>query len=472
MTETVSRRSDEIELWSEELWNVLIAHIDKGQVIPVVGLDLLQVEVEGATMRLDHFLAYRLAKKYEMPHDGLRTTETLNTFACRFLDQNHGLDDLEQLYAAIATILQSVEIRPSKPLLQLAEIKPFKLFVTTNFDTLLEDAINQVRYEGHKRTQSVAYEPNEPRDLKTSKNQGLVYPTVYHLLGQVSVLPSFVVSDEDLLEYICALQSDAYRPPQLFTALTDNHLLILGETFSDWLTRLFLRALRASANQKIRLRDNSRKNDFMVDADTPHDRNLVLFLRHFSSRTRVYQAGGAIEFVDELWRRWQERHPQVVTGERQIPPPPEMPPRAVFLSYSRRNLDAVYQLRAGLEAAGITVWFDLEELPRAQADVTEKIRKNIDRCVLFVPVISETTESMPESNFRKEWKRAAGRADGIDDAHPFIVPVIIDDTEKPVRIPAAFRKAQWHWVRGGVVTPEFVALMKQLVAQVTPGGRP
>ena len=47
--------------------------------------------------------------------------------------------------------------RPSKALRQLAEITDFNLYVSTTFDTLLEKAINEVRFGDAPGTASIAY---------------------------------------------------------------------------------------------------------------------------------------------------------------------------------------------------------------------------------------------------------------------------------------------------------------------------
>lgn len=40
-------------LWSEIVWKQLLAYLDSRSVIPIVGPDLLQVEVDGTTLLMD-----------------------------------------------------------------------------------------------------------------------------------------------------------------------------------------------------------------------------------------------------------------------------------------------------------------------------------------------------------------------------------------------------------------------------------
>ena len=189
-------------------------------------------------------------------------------------------------------------------------------------------------------------------------------PTVFHLLGQMSGSPySYVICDEDLLEFVHQLlqKSDKVRPVQLFDELRGSYLLILGQNFSDWLARFFLYLAKWSQVSQDR-----NFLEILADSRTSHDANLVLFLQHFSKKTRVFQGGGAVEFVEELWQRWRERYPAPVASpenlHQYLPPPREMPAGAVFISYAKEDLAAVKRLKAGLDAEGLTVWFDMEQL--------------------------------------------------------------------------------------------------------------
>src|SRR5262245_46586901 len=94
---------------------------------------------------------------------------------------------------------------------QLAQITDFDLYVTTTFDPLLEQAINDERFAGAQSTEVIAYSPNRVADLPTEREH-LQRPVVYHLLGRLSASPTYVISDEDTLEFICALQSEHLTP--------------------------------------------------------------------------------------------------------------------------------------------------------------------------------------------------------------------------------------------------------------------
>ncbi len=289
------------------------------------------------------------------------------------------------------------------------------------------------------------------------RKEKLTKPTVYYLMGKLSATGGYVISDEDMLEFVCDLQSPARRPERLFDELKKNHLLILGEGYSDWLTRIFLRTAKGG-----RLSATRDFVEILADSNTQRDPNLVSFLLHFSSHTRVFRAGGAVEFVEELWKRWSERRPQA--------PPPEdnptrrdMPRNAVFISYAREDLAAVQELKAGLEAAGLTVWFDNERLKPGD-DFNPQIEQYISRgCGCFVAVVSKNTERRHEGYFRREWNLAVERDKGIHFTKKFIVPVVVDETSEPAVVPPRFAQLNYTWLPGGKATPAFAKQLREIV---------
>ncbi len=136
---------------------------------------------------------------------------------------------------------------------------------------------------------------------------------------------------------------------------------------------------------------------------------------------------------------------------------------AVFLSYASQDAESVLRIAEALRAVGIEVWFDKDELTGGDAwDL--KIRKQIKECALFVPVISATTNARREGYFRREWKIAVDRTHDMDEALPFLVPVVIDGTtDAGAFVPEKFREVQWTRLPGGETPPAFCAQMKHLL---------
>ncbi|HET8691248.1 MAG TPA: toll/interleukin-1 receptor domain-containing protein, partial [Steroidobacteraceae bacterium] len=250
-----------------------------------------------------------------------------------------------------------------------------------------------------------------------------------------------------------------------FHELEHNHLLFIGSNFTNWLARLFLRMAK-----RQRLSDPRDVGEVLADNHTGEDERLVAFLQQVSVRTRIYV--GAERFVHELHDRLAARRKREVHGGgatvRFLPPPREMPENAVFISYAREDLAAVQRLKAGLEAAGVTTWFDMERLEGGD-DYDRKIRQNIARCSYFIPIVSAATQRRQEAYFRREWSYALDRARNMADGALFVLPVTIDGTDAAAAlVPERFKELHFSRLPDGEVTPAFAARFADLVR----GGNP
>ena len=451
--------------FDDDAWEDLLNFIEEKRVIPIVGPELCVVESDSGPINLYTWLARSLAARLNLAANDLPAEPTLDDVLARHL-LNRGRR--EDLYTRIRSIMREATFAPPRALVQLAEITDFDLYVTTTFDSLLEDALNTVRFGGLRTTDVAAYTPSKLVDLPCER-EFLQRPLIYHLMGRLSASPTYVISDEDVLEFVCALQMEHYAPGKLFAELEQNHLLLLGGSFSGWLTRLFLRLAK-----RRRLSEPRDVGEILADSQSTHEPGLVFFLQQVSSRTRLF-AGGANAFVDELHRRWIARN-RPATGaadapaagsssglERFVPPAREMADHAVFISYAREDLAAVQKLKAGLDAAGIAAWFDLDRLESGD-DFARKIRDNVARCRYFVPIISATTQRRVEGWFRREWKWAVDRTHGMAEGARFILPVCIDDTpEAGALVPEAFLKAHWTRLPAGEMMPGISTRLQELL---------
>jgi len=447
-----------LENFDEDAWDDLLNYIEERRVIPIIGPDLLRVQTDRGLRPLYEWLAEKLAAKLSVDTSVLPQPLTLNDVVCAYLGQR---GRREEAYTRLRSIMREVEFEPPLALRQLAQITDFDLFVTTTFDPLLERAVNLERYAGQPSAEVIAYAPNRVADLPAERSQ-LQRAVVYHLLGRLSASPTYVVSDEDMLEFICALQSEHLTPEKLFHELEHNHLLLIGSDFSNWLARLFLRMAK-----RKRLSDPRDVGEVFADDHTMQDERLVAFLQQVSVRTRVY--GGAEAFVAELHARWTKRQGGAAgpvgssaAPQRFLPPAREMPEHAIFISYAREDLPAVQRMKSAMDAAGLTTWFDLDRLEGGD-DYDRKIRNNIARCSYFVPVISATTQRRHEAYFRREWSYAVDRSRSIAEGAVFILPVCIDDTpEADALVPERFQALHITRMPGGEPSPDFLQRLKDL----------
>ena len=450
----------------EFFWDDLLEYIGEKRVIPIVGAELLTVpDGTGGELPLIRVLAQRLAEKLRVPADDCIGDDALHQVVCRHMQRG---GRREEVYPRIRTLMK--ELAPAVPpiLRELARIRHFNVFVTTTFDSLLAQALDEERFPGQSaaaKTVSLAYSPSHNQDLPAEARRSET-PTVFHLLGRMSASPDYVITEEDTLEFFTSMQSESKRPNVLLDELKSSHLLLIGNTFPDWLARFFIRIAKSG-----RLSLQREELEIIADRSVAQDPKLVLFLRNFSYRTQIFEQGNAVEFVRELSARYLEKYPavaasaskptvtSVVTNGTTV----EMKPGSVFLSYASQDATAVKKIRDALDAAGIEVWFDQRHLESGD-DFDKEIKRNIRSCSLFVPVISANTQARHEGYFRLEWSLAAERSKLIAETIPFILPVVIDPvSENDALVPERFLQVQWSRLGGGATTPEFVERMVRLI---------
>ncbi len=196
------------------------------------------------------------------------------------------------------------------------------------------------------------------------------------------------------------------------------------------------------------------------------DRNLTLFLQHFSYGTQVFTGGGAVAFVEELSQRYLKRHPRDEPANKAAPvrvPVREMVPGSIFLSYASQDLRAVSRIAESLRDMGADVWLDKSDLKGGDAWHHE-IQRRIRHCSYFLPVISHTTQERDEGYFRKEWRWAAERTHGMADSVSFLVPLLLDDIPmEDAKVPEVFRERQAFLLHDGAPTEAFRKRMVELI---------
>jgi hypothetical protein len=267
-----------------------------------------------------------------------------------------------------------------------------------------------------------------------------------------------VITEEDLLEFLYAMQDTTRRPANLFDELTKHHLLLIGTGFPDWLARFFIRIAKGK-----RLWEERDCKEYVVDQMIRSEPDLVLFLKSFSRETEVLVEGGAVEFVNELHRRYMESAGGQQAASNGGADQLQMDKGAVFISYASQDRPFAEAIAQALAGQNVSVWFDRNELQGGD-DYDLKIRRNVANCSLFVPLISRATVNRLEGYFRKEWNWAAQRAEQIADGVPFIVPTAIDDTpeNESANVPLRFLIPQWMRLSAGQPTPDYISHINKL----------
>ena len=438
----------------------LLSHIKYGLVVPVVGQGVLSVLVDGQLISVYKLLAKKLAERLGVLAEGVPVNDEINTVVYRYLEQNDPRT-LDAVYTdvtiAMDELMQELDFPIPESLEKLAAIKHFKLFVSTTFDPLLVKALERAR--GGK-PDVVAYSPGADLNLADLRPNADGKTTVFHLFGKASIAGGFAVTQEDTLEFMHTLQSPGRLPERLLDELRDKHLLVMGCRFNGWLARFFLRTIK-----RERLLE-ARGTNYVADSLVMEDSNLVLFLKKFSPKTRVYE-GTVSEFVDALYTQWydqygaEEEYEVASASTGSIPRKTLIDKPRVFISYASEDQDIALKFNEAL-MEHMDVYFDGA---KGGEDWEQTLKESIEECWLFVPLISRNTLTPERRYFRKEWAMAEELSSMASPELAFVVPVVIDDTkinEKGIARYSMFTTRHWIQCRQGGPTEEFVARIKDL----------
>ena len=439
-------------------WSKLLQSIAKGLVLPIIGRDLLRIEIDGRQQLLYEYLAGRLASELEIE---CPPTSSIDQVVAEYLNasRRNSRDDVNIKTLEILSGLRDGEGRPPipEPLRKLSNIKPLRLFLSTTVDSLLANAL------AVPADHVFAYAPNSalqdiPRDYARSPHR-----VVYHLFGRISGIPDSALIDEETLEFIWKLHEESMsgRLANLFDELRTKRVLLIGNAHPDWLARFFVRLSR-----RERLYSGNEAREFVADGAVVADAHLRDFLENFSPQTKSFGVADPVEFVDQLAEKWDafpdkpaaaaEAHATAATTAKAP---------AVFVSYASEDYEAVDRLQSSLGSAGLDVWFDKARLGSGDP-WWPVIEQNIATCDVFVPVISANTNKREEGIFIREWNRALERLRDMDRATARLIhPVIVDDTAENAITFSGFREFHYARAAGGEPRAEFIKALTDIVRQ-------
>jgi hypothetical protein len=437
-------------------WSKLLQSIAKGVVIPIVGRDLLRLEIEGRAQLVYEYLAERLAAELEVECE---PSASIDQVVAAYLNasRRNSRDDVNVKTFEILNKLRDAQgqLPVPEPLRKLATIEPLRLFVSTTVDSLLAKTL------GSPADHVFAYAPNSvltdiPRDYSRSPHR-----VVFHLFGRISGIPDSALIDEETLEFIWKLHEESMsgRLANLFDELRTKRLLLIGNAHPDWLARFFVRLSR-----RERLYSGNEAREFVADGAVVADAHLRDFLENFSPQTKSFGVANPIEFVDQLAEKWDAFPDKPAVAEVHASVLAAKAP-AVFVSYASQDVEAVERLQTSLGGAGLDVWFDKGRLGSGDP-WWPVIEQNIATCDVFVPVISANTNKRDEGIFIREWNRALERLRDMDRATARLIhPVIVDDTPESAVSFSGFRDFHYTRAAGGEPKAEFIKTLTDIVRE-------
>ena len=442
----------------DDEWDDLLHAIHGGQVIPVIGPELVTIvdQATNRSMPLHQALAPELAKAL-----GLGLPERYTSWDDVARDYLLSGGKRQRIYYRLADLLDNIDHDPSPALQAIAGISDFGLYLCSTPDPLLSRAM-EIRDGFHSDTHVGRFHPSNPGDLSRSP-QG---PQVYHFLGDYRTQPDFAVWEEDFIEFICGPLERAPMMKELFSRLKNDHLLLLGAPSKDWAVRFLLRVARQR-------RLSSREGDnhiYLADYIDNLGDSMVMFFDRALKATRVID-GSPSTFSEELARRWHGKYgAKREKGDILKRMPGQMTKNAVFISYSRDDIGKVIPFAQSLHDAGIPVWLD-----KSRIDLGDNFERSLEHavkhdCSYFVSIISAATESDGNRFVHQEREWASTRH---VDGYAFYLPIMLDlpEAHVPKMEPARVRHVH-RVVLDATSLPSIKYRLRHWVDEFRRGNRP
>jgi hypothetical protein len=406
-------------------WDVLLQSMERGTCIPLLGPDLSTSPSEGVKRNLAIELSRELtAILLEEKRVPVPNATNLSLVAQMFQNQL-SRDELE------------VEVRRfyDKQKETLADCRdatfgclaalPFSLFVTSRHDVTLDHFLQKLG----KRPSSQSYQfKGDRRDILGYLGT-VEEPLIYHLYGSFDAPDSLVITENDQLEFLKAVVAECPKlPADLTNLFSGKNYLFLGFGLGNYHLRVLLHVLNLSQSAKSFALENTPVLEAQEDfAERFND--SVFFYGELGYHSLKLLDIGLEDFIQELHRRWEERHPggsfdspgNRPAGATQAEP--EAP--SVFISYVKEDEERAKELFARLREAGLNPWIDTDGLrfgARWNDSLEDTITKDVD---YFVVLQSRALSDRVESYVHKEVKLALERQDLR--AGRYIFPVQIDE---------------------------------------------
>lgn len=422
----------------KDRWVQFLDEIDEGDVIPVIGPDLLVnpkiIKLEDNS-ELKENLHQQLIS-YIASQTNVQSSP--RTFSQLVYDESYKkmVRGENKIYNLIHQILsnidqiEDIDHKPSQLLMDLLRTKKFPFVITTSFTPIVENAMREIwgkvnvlnfNNDPQGSSQENGGDIKGPNDMKR--------PTVYYMFGKYcnnSKDTRFVVTDSDMMKFCSSWIKGVGVPKNLTESMKKKYLLILGNNYSDWLFRFIWYGLRPTTNDM--------KSDVIVN-DSAEDS-----FKQFLERLETFFQEDPAEVIKRIKEEIEARALTMTLKSYYD--------TDVFISYSHTDKSIAKKLCDKLTNSGLKVWFDDYSIKKA-VDWESSIEVGLKRTRLFIPILSNNIEqeSMIPHEYRTEWNIAAELSSKMG-GRTFIVPFVeygFDFYNPLTKLPKEFSKKNATW---------------------------
>ena len=359
-------------------WDMLMSAINSENVVLVLGKELFTVKGDdGNEVLLTDYVMRQMAKSL-----GLNPNEVSEFSELSYDDHRWKWNQLKsQPYQKAYEILNEISvenIHVPEGVRRLLATHKFKLVLTTTVNEMPLHLMEEVWGQGENRVLCKQY------NQRTQKEDiaDMTIPTIYYLFGKACKIQNgYMLTDDDLLNYIHGWLNSGAHPKGLSNILIDKYILFLGCNYADWLYRFFFYSLKSASR-------GSYRNSVGMLADSKLDKQLIKFL----DRMNAGAYGNTQEFLQELVTRWEKYKEPTVRKE-------------VFISYASEDYEVAKEIAATFQQLKMDPWFDKRDLHSGE-EYEEKIREQICCSSAIVVLLSHHSLDKKPRFFKREWKWA------------------------------------------------------------------
>jgi SIR2-like domain len=272
-------------------WDRLLSTIAEGNCTPFLGAG-----INAGRLPLGSEIARQWASSHDYPFDD---TDNLQRVA-QFLAGKLGPTRVKKMMIDALTPL-SVDVDDTDHPLGILASLPFQIYMTTNYDTRMTDALVRV---GKAACRNQCYWYNRSAQWGARRmNPSVQSPIVYQWHGSVEEVDSLVLTEDDYIDFLVAMtRSRSLVPPLVAGATAASCLLMIGHRMADINLRVILRSfdttLRPLSIFVRHLRTGEQPSAAQAQAE---QQELTRYLG--GNRVEVFY-GSAQDFTIELRDRW------------------------------------------------------------------------------------------------------------------------------------------------------------------------
>ena len=433
---------------NERNWNLLLEAINNSSVVPILGNEIFHINSNGKNVLYEEYIIQELAKKFDVPYEADIGNSSISIGYSSINDKIEDLNfqslrfrktgDITDIYYEINSIFRNIQFSELSLLKKILSIDKFPLILTTSYNPVIEDIL----FENSENSKVYSYNRSMKSDIPN--NISVESPTLYYLFGRLSKMKnSFMVTEDDLLDYLHCWHNDDTRPKNLVKYLENKYLLIIGCDYPNWLFRFLWYSIRSFSLSST----NYETQGLVANNALKRDHELSKFLSRV--QTHVYE--DSTLFIDKLLERWNAFKKENTDVDKNNSLDEDAKSDYcenikidinksidIFISYAHEDYAIASKLEELLVENGANVWLDKRALSPSE-DYRAEIKTIIQKAKRFMPVLSNKTTIEESRFFRREWTWALSELE-CRLSIPYISPVVIDsvDINDPL-IPEQFR---------------------------------